>query len=58
MRKIAAMFSFGEVEAARREWSCSWSEAFCRLLEGQMPASVLDHYLVHMFPDNASRKVH
>jgi hypothetical protein len=52
------MFSFGEIEAARREWDCSWSEALYRLLEGEMPASVLDHYLVHHFPESASRKVH
>jgi hypothetical protein len=56
--KVATLFSWGEIEAAAKEWDCSWSEALCRLLDGEMLVSAIEHLLVHMFPDNTSRMIH
>jgi hypothetical protein len=56
--KVATLFSWGEIEAAAKEWDCSWSEALCRLLDGEMPVSALEHLLVHMFPETASKATH
>jgi hypothetical protein len=56
--KVVATITWIELEAAAREWRCSFSEALERLWEGETCDAAIDALIAHSFPENVSKWVH